>query len=174
MAGSTPSDRVAPAWPAPAAFEGRPDFQALLLATLEAACRRGCRELNWVSPDFEGWPLGSRAVVELLTDWARPGRVRLRWIGDNFERLRRDMPRLVLWRQQFSHVIECRRPEDAACADLPNCLLVDGEMALMLYDQRHWRGRLSAEPRDLRACQEQIDALLQRSTETFPITTMGI
>ena len=43
-----------------------------------------------------------------------------------------------------------------------------------LLDKTHWRGWTSNEPASLRAWQERTDALLQRSSPAFAVTTLGL
>jgi hypothetical protein len=162
-------------WPPTGRFEGLGDFQSTLRAVLMTAAARHARQMWWLSPSFEGWPLESTELLDSLSAWARTGTVRLHWIASDFGGLRRHMPRLVRWRQQWGHVVSCQRPDDELAASMrPSGVLVDDDLALLLHDERHWRGRVSAEARDVQACRERIDAILQRSAATFPVTTLGL
>lgn len=168
------SDAPLPAWPADGRFEGLGEFQAAVRQLLLAATARGARQMVWSGLAFDAWPLEDADVLQALTAWGRPGHRRLKWVGQEFERLRRDKPRLVTWRQQFAHVVTCRQPVEEDAAHLPVALLVADEALLLLHDERHWRGRVSTNVADLAAWQERLDAILQRSSETFPVTTLGI
>lgn len=168
------SDALLPPWPVDGRFEGLGEFQSAVRQLLLAAAARGVRQMYWSGPAFDAWPLDDADVLQALTVWARPGHRRLKWVGREFERLRRDKPRLVTWRQQFAHGVSCWLPIDEDAAHLPVALLVADEALLMLHDERHWRGRVSSAAADLAALHERLDAILQRSSETFPVTTLGI
>ena len=163
-----------PPWPADGTFEGLREFQSAVRQLLMAATSRGALQMHWISPSFEAWPLEDTELLGALTAWARPGHRRLQWVGREFDGLRRSKPRLVNWRQQFAHVVTCRQPVEEDAAHLPVALLVADDVLLMLHDERHWRGRISSEARELAALRERVDAILQRSSETFPVTTLGI
>ena len=53
-------------------------------------------------------------------------------------------------------------------------MLVPGELAVRLLDPVRHRGMVSGRPSDQAECRETIDALLQRSVEAFPATTLGL
>ena len=158
----------------PGPFTGRTECHGQIVAGLRAAIGLGAREMWWVAPDFCDWPVESEALLSDLGRWARSGRSGLHWVADDFDRLRRHRPRLVAWRQRYAHVLSCRRPDAVAAADLPTLLLVDDRWLLRVNDPLRWRGRVSTDHADLRRAREQVDALLQRSEETFPVTTLGI
>lgn len=128
----------------------------------------------WVGPDLADWPLDEPELLDALTHWAHHRTVRLHWLCNDFEVLRRAMPRLVRWRQQFSHVLSCQAPELGAASSLPTLLLVDRSRVVLLADSEHWRGRVSAQPPDLQLSRHEIDALLQRSENSFPAVTLGL
>lgn len=128
----------------------------------------------WVAPDLADWPLDEPEVLDALTHWGRDRTVRLHWLCNDFEVLRRAMPRLVRWRQQFSHVLSCKAPEVGAASNLPTLLLVDRTRILLLPDREHWRGRISEESADIHLARDGIDALLQRSEDCFAAATLGL
>jgi hypothetical protein len=161
-------------WPVEGAFHSRAVFQDAVRGVLTHAAERGVRCMHWVSPDFEAWPVDESPLLEALGDWARPRTVQLVWLCSDFEALRRRAPRLVAWRQRWSHVLRCLGPGEDVAAELPSLLLVDDKLLIRLMDREHWRGRISCSAADIQAAREQIDALLQRSAETFPVTTLGI
>ena len=155
-------------------FEGRAAFQAAVQRVLAEAWTRPARSMWWSSPGFEGWPLSSAHLVDELSRWARTGPVRMHWLATDFDALHHRAPRLVAWRRSWAHVLSCRQPEPEVTADLPQGLLVDDVCLLMLTDPPQWRGRITRQPRELQAWRERIDAVLQRSFETFPVTTLGL
>jgi hypothetical protein len=179
MAGSSPTSEAAPQqppvpdWPATGLFSGRSAWRDAVRAMILAATGQGVREMWWVAPHLADWPLDEPEVLDALTHWGRDRTVKLHWLCNDFELLRRAMPRLVRWRQQFSHVLSCKAPELGAASNLPTLLLVDRRV-LLLPDSEHWRGRVSAESADLHHAKEAIDALLQRSEDSFAAVTLGL
>lgn len=160
-------------WPAEGPITSRSEFQAAVRGVLVHAAERGVRRMVWVSPDFEAWPLNEPPLLEALSEWAKPRMAHMVWMALDFEGLRRRAPRLVSWRQRWSHVLQCFAPAEDV-AELPSMLLVDEQLVIKLLDPTHWRGRISCLAADMQAAREQFDALLQRSNETFPVTTLGI
>lgn len=159
---------------APAGLIGsRTEFQAAVRALIANAHDGGTRHMWWVSPDFGEWPLDEPATIDALTHWSRLPGARLSWLGQDFEQVRRTMPRLTRWRQVFSHVITCRSPEVSA-SDMPTLLVVDHRLALRLLDRERVRGWLRHDAADVQHAHEQIDAISQRSSEAFPAVTLGL
>jgi hypothetical protein len=161
-------------WPTEGAISSRAAFQAAVRGVLAHAAERGVRRMHWISPDFDNWPLDEPWLLDALSDWARPRTVQLTWLASDFEALRRRTPRLVAWRQRWSHVLQCLGPDDGASAELPSLLVADDKLLIKVMDPARWRGRISCSAADIQAAREQIDALLQRSSDTFPVTTLGI
>lgn len=161
-------------WPVEGAIKSRTAFQAAVRGVLTHAAEHGVRRMHWVSPDFEAWPIDEPPVLDAMSDWARPRTVQLVWLCSDFEALRRCAPRLVAWRRRWSHVLQCLGPSQDVAAELPSLLLAGDKLLIKLMDRGHWRGRISCSAADIQAAREQIDALLQRSAETFPVTTLGI
>jgi hypothetical protein len=160
---------------APAGLIGsRTEFQSAIRALIANAHEAGVRHMWWVSPDFADWPLDEPATVEALTHWSRLPGARLTWVGQDFEHVRRTMPRLTRWRQVFSHVITCRSPEEVTAADMPTLLVADHRLALRLLDRERVRGWLRPDAADVQQAHEQIDAISQRSSEAFPAVTLGL
>ena len=161
-------------WPAVGRIEGLGDFQAQVGAILQAAARTpGLRHMCWVSPDFQGWPVADAPAVAALTDWAHRGG-RLTWLLQDDAHLTRRCPRLVRWRRLHDHVVDCRAPDEGVVQTLPTLLLVRDWGVLRVMDTRRWTGRWTRDPRDVHRAGEEIDAILQRSAATFPVTTLGI
>jgi hypothetical protein len=152
----------------------RGEFQAAVRALLENAHDGAVRHMWWVSSDFSDWPLDEPAVIDGLTRWSRLPGVKLSWLGQDFERVRRTMPRLTRWRQVFSHVITCRSPEDVSGADMPTLLVADHRLALRLLDRERVRGWLRHDGADVQHAHEEIDVISQRSSEAFPAVTLGL
>lgn len=157
-----------------AAVATRADFQSAVRGFIGAAQAANVKQLWWVSPDFADWPLDEPAVLDALTQWARMPGAHLHWVGHDFERVRRTMPRLTRWRQNFSHVLSCRCPDEVPGSDLPTLLVADHAAVLRVLDLERMRGWVSHEAVDVHRAREQIDVILQRSTEAFPAGTLGL
>ncbi len=151
----------------------RSAFHDALRSAVGEVADRGCLELWLVDTDFADWPLGERAVIENLTRWAQSHR-RLTLIAQNFDEVVRRHPRFVEWRRQWSHVVHCRTNTELEAGQMPTLLLAPGVVLVRLSDAVHWRGVRSSDPADLILARETIDAVLQRSAEAFPATTLGL
>jgi hypothetical protein len=151
----------------------RSEFHAALRLAFAEAATRGCREIWLCDNDFADWPLGERAVVEDLTRWAASSR-KLTLIARSFDEVARCHPRWVAWRRQWSHIVSCRSNNELEEGGVPTVFLASGTLSVRLSDTVHHRGRLSREKPEEVHCKELIDAVLQRSAETFPATTTGL
>jgi len=151
----------------------RQEFHDALRDALAEMARIGCREAFLCDEDFADWPLNERAVIEHLQQWAQSHR-RLVVIARHFDEVVRRHARWVEWRRQWSHIVECRAFEDAEVGQIPTLLLGAGLVAVRLFDPQRHRGGLSHEPGDLLRQRELIDAVSQRSVESFPPTLLGL
>lgn len=152
----------------------RAEFQAAVRAMLVNAEAGGVKHLWWVSPDFADWPLDEPALIDALSHWARAPGAHLTWVSHDFERVRRALPRLTRWRQTFAHVLSCRSPQELAGSDMPTLLLADHRIVLRLLDRERVRGWVSHEGADIQRAHEEVDVILQRSSEAFPAVTLGL
>lgn len=156
-------------------FEGRPAFQQMVRDGV-AALAQGDHHEIWLSDhDFAQWPLGERTVVESFNQWAlgsHHGRCVL--LGAHFEAFSQAHPRWVEWRQTWSHRVLCLQAPEEFAADIPTALLIPGLLSMELFDRDHYRGLLSRDSMRWRELKEKIDAISQRSGETFPPTTLGL
>lgn len=156
-------------------FEGRPAYQRALREAMAALADGEHRELWLSDPDFALWPLGDRSVVESFNQWAlssHHGRCVL--LAEHFDLFPRAHPRWVEWRQVWSHRVQCLQAPEEAVVDLPSALLVPGLLAVELLDRERCRGLVSQDPLRLAELKERIDAISQRSGESFPPTTLGL
>ena len=151
----------------------RTEFHAALRHAFEALASGGAREVWLCDEDFADWPLGERAVVELLTQWAASNH-KLTLLARSFDEIARRHPRWVEWRRSWSHIVSCRSNAELASGEFPTLLLGIDTVSVRLSDTVHHRGRLSHERADEVRCKEQIDAVMQRSEEAFPATTTGL
>ena len=151
----------------------RKEFHEAIRAGLTQAADAGANEICLVDPDFDDWPLNERAVVETLGRWALSRR-KLVVFAHSFDELSRTSPRFAEWRRQWSHIVQCRSDPELEAQQVPTLLLVPGEVAVRLLDPVRYRGVVSGRATDQVECRETIDALLQRSVEAFPPTTLGL
>jgi hypothetical protein len=156
-----------------AQIASRADFHQAVSSALAQAEAAGSREILMADPNFADWPLNDRDIVEALGRWV-DSRCTLTLLADSFDELARRQFRFVAWRRQWSHVVRCRSDAELAAEEIPTLLLVPGQVVLRLLDRVHYRGTLSSRPVDLSESREAIDALLQRSAEAFPVTTLGL
>jgi hypothetical protein len=153
-------------------FESRSEFQQALRDAFAEVAQHGGRELWLCDRDFANWPLGERGVVESLTQWAYAHR-KLVVLAAHFDEVVRRHARWLEWRVQWSHIVECRTVHEDEVPQMPSLLFAPGCVGVRRLDELH-RGRIYREGSDLARCQEWIDAIAQRSTEAFPVTTLGL
>ena len=151
----------------------RAEFHDALRRALAEIAAAGCHEIIMSDADFADWPLSEPAVIESLTRWAQKHR-KLTLLAQTFDEIARRHGRWVEWRRQWSHVVECRANIELEAAQVPTVLLAPSLLVLRLVDPIRYRGGVSHEVADMVLCGEQIDAVLQRSEETFPVTTLGL
>ena len=151
----------------------RGEFQAALRVAFGEAASAGSRQLWLCDEDFADWPLGEKAVVDDLSRWAASSR-RITLIARSFDELARRHPRFVTWRRDWAHIVSCRANTEVGTGEVPSLMIASGSSSVRLSDPVHHRGRWSREPADELRCKEQIDAILQRSVESFPASTTGL
>jgi hypothetical protein len=133
----------------------------------------GAREIFLVDPNFADWPLNERSVTDSLSRWIDSSRI-LVVLAHSFDELARRQLRFVEWRRQWAHVVQCRNDPDLEAEQIPTLLLIPGHTCIRILDRVRGRGTVSNRPVDLTECRETVDALLQRSVEAFPVTTLGL
>jgi hypothetical protein len=151
----------------------RGEFHEAIRGALRLAADQGCRELFLSDATFADWPLAERAVIEDLTRWAYAHR-KLTLLAQNFDEFPRRHVRWVEWRRQWSHVVECRSMAEAEPGQIPSMLLAQGVVTVRLLDADHYRASVSTTPADGIRARDQLDAILQRSEEAFPVTMLGL
>lgn len=153
-------------------FVGIEVFRQHLRAALAQAAAAGWRELLLCDATFADWPLGERAVVESLQTWAQPGR-RLRMLACRYDEVVRRQARFVVWRQRWSHLIECHACRSAGEADFPSLLLGQGWF-LQRLDLQRSTGVCGTAAADWRQRHELLEAWLRKSAPAFAATTLGL
>jgi hypothetical protein len=151
----------------------RSEFHQALRDAFAEAAAAGSRELWLVDPDFADWPLGERAVVDCLDEWAASSR-HLNLLAQNFDEVARRHARWVAWRRQWAHIVSCRTNTEIEAAAIPTLFVASGTLIVRLSDVVHHRGRASHTKAEELHCKELIDAVLKHSEEAFPATTTGL
>ncbi|TNF58408.1 MAG: hypothetical protein EP306_13230 [Burkholderiales bacterium] len=153
-------------------LQGRQQFADLVRQAIEAAAAHAWSPLVLCDADFEDWPLGERAVVRALQDWAAQGR-RIRFLARDYRKLREQQPRLVQWRTQWSHLVEAQVWAAAGEGELPSALWTPA-WCLERVDPARGVMTASAEPARLLALRERIESAWQRGRAGFPATVLGL
>ncbi|MEO8082022.1 MAG: hypothetical protein ABI641_15920 [Caldimonas sp.] len=151
----------------------RNEFDAAVRAAIHFAAEVDAHEMVFIDPHFADWPLNDRDVVETLGRWVNSQRKLVVFAGA-FEEMARRQLRFVEWRRQWAHVVQCRNDDEVEAEQVPTLLLVRGHLCVRLVDRVRFRGSISTQAGDLVVGQEAADALLQRSVEAFPVTTLGL
>lgn len=171
----TPAPQAAPpgqpALPA-GRFEGRSDFLQLIRRALAIAGEQGWREMIWCDDDFDDWPLGERELVQSLQTWCRTGR-KLTMLAKNYDAIVRRHSRFVIWRQTFSHLIECRADRSGAANVLPSALW-SPDWVFERLDIEHCTGFSGSETARKVDLKERLHERLLRSSPSFPASTLGL
>ena len=154
-------------------LSSRGEFHDALRAAFAQAASLGCREIWLCDNDFSDWPLGEVAVVEHLTRWAMSHR-KLTVLARHYDDVVTRHPRWVAFRRQWSHVVECRSLEEAELGAIPSMFLAPGVVTVRLFDAENYRASVSSEVADAVRAKEALDAVLQRSSEAFPASTLGL
>ena len=151
----------------------RAEFLDAVRTQFTRAEEHGAREIVLVDPNFADWPLNERMVIDSLSRWIDSSRL-LVVIAHSFDELARRQLRFVEWRRQWAHAVRCRNDPEFEAEQIPTLLLVPGALCIRVLDRVRVRGTASNRPVDLTECRESVDALLQRSVEAFPVTTLGL
>ncbi|MES2887044.1 MAG: hypothetical protein V4739_03435 [Pseudomonadota bacterium] len=134
---------------------------------------QGGRQVFLSDLHFADWPLSEQEVVDALTQWAQPYRS-LTLLASHYDDMARHHARWVAWRQRWTHVVSCRAADSEQVGDVPTQLLIPGQQVIRLVDRPSYRGSVSTAETDLVQAQEALDAVLQRSSDAFPATTLGL
>jgi hypothetical protein len=155
-----------------APIDGRSAFTGALRQVLVHAVDARERELCWVDPDFETWPLDDAVLLTSLTAWARQPLRRLLLVAGNFDLVPRRFPRFTEWRGLWAHVVEAHVTEIEP-SQVPTLVLA-GSCSLMLADRLRWRGHALSSDKEVADWREVVDVLLQRSQPGFAANTLGL
>lgn len=153
-------------------FSGPVAFSNLVRLALAAAANQGWRELILSDQDFHDWPLGERAVVQSLNDWARSGR-RFTLVAASFDDIYRRHARFVTWRRTWSHVVECRVIGKSHSGEVPTALWSPAWI-FHRFDPAHANGVSGSDVARRIVLHERLAELLLKSSPGFPATTLGL
>lgn len=151
----------------------RADFHAALRAGLEEAQDAGVTTLWLIDRDFADWPLGERAIVERLQAWITSRR-QLQLLALDYRDLAERAPRWVAWRRTWAHAVNCFEIHPELAGEVPSLMLLPGRLAVRLFDRERHRGSVERTAVELVRCRELVDALSQRASPAFPVTTLGL
>jgi hypothetical protein len=154
-------------------ISSRSEFHDALRTAFADAAAQGCREIWLCDIDYADWPLNEPGVIASLTEWAK-GYRKLTLIAQHFDDVARRHGRWVAWRRNWSHIVECRANVELEAGKMPTMLLAPGLVTVRLVDPVRYRGSLSRTAADAVHAREMIDAVLQRSEESFPVTSLGL
>ena len=154
-------------------FSGRETFQQLVRDAIATAARDGWQEIFISDANFHDWPLGERAVVEALQDWARSGR-RFTMLACSYDDVIRRHARFVRWRATWDHIITCRRSLSADPLDLPSALW-SPQWVLHRLDPERCVGVTGSEADRRVLLHETLNEWVRsKSAPGFPTTTLGL
>lgn len=130
-------------------------------------------ELALYSPAYADWPFDDAAVMAALHAWALPRRQpRVRMLARSFDEAQVRYPRLVRWRTEFAHVIECRVLDEHDSEPREGLLLRD--RGIVARDGDAWRRASRCEGAALHAAAELFDAAWNGATPGFPTFALGL
>jgi len=155
-----------------ALIDGRSAFTDAVRQALAHAVQSRQRELCFVDPDFETWPLDDPQLLSALTAWAREPLRRLLLVAGTFDGMPRRCARFTEWRGNWAHVVEAHVTEIEP-SQIPTLLLA-GPASLMLADRLRWRGHALSSDKEVADWREVVDVLLQRSEPGFAANTLGL
>lgn len=153
-------------------FSGPGEFAALVRDALATAAAQGWRELFLCDADFSDWPLGERAVVQSLNDWAEAGR-KFTMLAVSYDDVYRRHARFVTWRKTWSHLVECRVCRAGHKNDLPS-VLWSPVWAFQRLDPVRSVGFAGSDAARRTLMREQLSEQLLNSSPGFAATTLGL
>jgi len=151
---------------------GRVAFADTVRQALASAAARGWAELWLIDDHFADWPLGERAVVQSLQDWARRGR-HLRLLAREVQSLRRAHPRFVDWCATWQHLIEVHALRQASPHELPGAIWTP-EWTLERLDPVRFTAVATHASERRVALQERLDEWWKKGQPALAPTTLGL
>jgi len=158
--------------------EGVPELRSLRRRMLLAACQGKARRVMALDPDFVDWPLSDADVLDAMTQWGRLGG-RLELLSPSYTQAHRQHARFIQWRLKWDHLLRIADfdPGEAG-PEWPTSLLVvvGGETSgvLRVLDFDRGRAVFSRSATERQAAVELFDAIAQRSSPAWPLSTLGL
>jgi hypothetical protein len=153
-------------------FSGPVEFSQLIRDALKVAARDGWADMVWSDADFAEWPLREREVIESLNAWARTGR-KLLLLAKTYDVVIRHQARMVSWRTQWDHIVECR-----VCKNVDSGEFFSGlwspVWAMQRGDLVRSTGFSGYESARRVRLKEVCDEYRRHSSPGFPATTLGL
>lgn len=153
-------------------FSGRTEFADLIRQSLATAAAQGWREIILSDPDFVDWPLGDRAVAQSLNDWSKSGR-KFTMLARNYDAVRIQHARFVVWRRTWSHIVECRSSAQSPIETFPSALWSSG-WAVERLDVKRCIGVAGPEAERRVALKERLNECILNASLAFPATVLGL
>jgi hypothetical protein len=153
-------------------FTGREAFRQLVRDALACAAREGWREIIMSDATFDEWPLAERQVAESLQAWSASGR-KMTLLARRYDVVVQRHARFVNWRRTWMHIIEARAVPAADELEFPSALWSPG-WAMERRDVVHSAGFSGPEPERRVLLRQTLQEWLQKSTPSFPASTLGL
>lgn len=158
--------------------EGLGELRAVRRALVLAACAGGARRILALDPNFGDWPLSDPEVLDALAHWGRAGG-RLELLAPDYTLAARHHARFVQWRLKWDHLLRIggfQAGEVGPGWPTSTLVVVGGDAAAVLrvLDFEVWRAVLSRQSTERHAALEQFDAIAQRSSPSWPLSTVGL
>lgn len=174
MSASSSSLALPDGWASGGRIDGWREFSERVSSVLSWAADKAL-DLTMSDADFHAWPLGERAVVSALDAWALAHTgTTLHMLLASGDVLGRVHPRWVSWRQTHGHRVHAALAPDEFVEQVPTMLLLGDVLGLRMLDTRLGAGVWSSDRATLHAWREGVDVILQRSTCSLPVTTLGL
>lgn len=172
--GGDAASSLPPGWASAGRIDGWREFKERVTAALSWVADK---PMNLVlsDRDFQGWPLGERAAVSACEAWStlHTGTT-MHLLLASGEALGRVHPRWVSWRQTHAHRVHAALAPDDAQDHVPTLFLLGHALGLRVLDARLGVGSWTTDRSTLQSWHEEVDAILQRSSCSLPVTTLGL
>jgi hypothetical protein len=107
-----------------------------------------------------------------LNDWARTGR-KLSLLAKSYDSLRRYQPRMVTWRTQWDHIVDCRMCKSVDATEFPSAIW-SPVWSMQRLDLVRSTGFAGFEPQRRVRLKEALDECKRHSAPGFSATTLGL
>jgi hypothetical protein len=156
--------------------DGWNDIGHVIHALLLDALKSDTRRIVLLDPTFEHWPLSNVEVLDALQAWGRRGARKLEMAAPDWSVCDRRHPRLLAWRKAYDHFLSIYQFEPAEVgAEWPCALLAaQGGAVLRIVELDEGRAVWSRQAGERQMALERFDAIAQRSSPGWGLTTVGL